>query len=204
VACSAIGAGGITGHAFSVQAGYFLTVYTQMAVHTALLMTLLGLAILFVNSGEGIAGVITSAGPGGAMARTLLPFVIVGPFVLGWLRLERQHCGFYGTEFGVAILVMVSTSSLAAVVMLYASRIDRAAAAAWLAEREARATDERFRLAVSAARIGACEMDLATERAARVAVERCALSAEAVHGTRAHPEGARRPRSIAPGARGPE
>jgi two-component system, cell cycle sensor histidine kinase and response regulator CckA len=161
---SGLGAVALTGYAYSVQASYSLTSYTQMAPHTALLATLLGLGIVFVNAGEGIAGVITSAGPGGAMTRTLLPFVILGPFVLGWLRLEGQHLGLYGTEFGVAILVIVSTSSLAAVVMLYASRIDRADALTRLAEEDARDADERFRLAVSAARIGACEMELATER----------------------------------------
>jgi signal transduction histidine kinase len=98
------------------------------------------------------------------MTRSVLPFVLLGPFVIGWLRLEGQDMGLYGTEFGVGILVIVSTTSLATVVMLYASKIDRAHAVVRQAEREARATDQRWQLAVSAARIGAWEIELATGR----------------------------------------
>jgi two-component system, cell cycle sensor histidine kinase and response regulator CckA len=164
VTCTAIGAVSLTGYAYSVDASYGLTSYTQMAVHTAGLLVLLGLGVVFVNPAEGIAGIVTSPGPGGQMTRSVLPFVLLGPFVMGWLRLEGQQAGLYGTEFGVGILVIVSTTSLATVVMLYASRIDRADAATRLAEREARTLDERWRVAVSAARIGAWEVELATGR----------------------------------------
>jgi two-component system cell cycle sensor histidine kinase/response regulator CckA len=162
--CTALGAVSLTGYAYSVVSTIGLTSYTQMAVHTAGLLVLLGLGIVFVNPGEGIAGVVTSPGPGGQMTRSVLPFVLLGPFVIGWLRLEGQELGFYGTEFGVGILVMVSTTSLAAVVMLYASKIDRAETAARTAERETRAIDERLRIAVSAARIGVWETELAIDR----------------------------------------
>ena len=162
--CAGLGAVSLTGYAYSVQGSYGLTAYTQMAVHTAALHALLGLGALFVNAREGMAGVVTSPGPGGLFTRSVLPYVLLGPFVMGWLRLEGQQQGFYGTEFGVAIFVMASTTSLAAVVMLYASKIDRAEAAARQAEREARATDERLRVAVSAARIGVWERGAATNQ----------------------------------------
>ena len=161
---AALGVVSLTGYAYSVEGTYGLTAYTQIAVHTAVLLLLLGVGVLFVNPIEGIAGVVTSPGPGGQMTRSVLPFVLLGPFVMGWLRLEGQQHGLYGTEFGVAILVIASTTSLAAVVMLYASRIDRADAAARQAEREARASDERLRVAVSAAGIGVWETELATDR----------------------------------------
>jgi PAS domain S-box-containing protein len=159
-----LGAVSLIGDAYSVQATYGLTTYTQMAVHTAVLHALLGLGVMFVNAREGIAGVVTSPGPGGQMTRSVLPYVLFGPFVMGWLRLEGQQLGLYGTEFGVAILVTLSTTSLATVVMLYASRIDRAAAATRAAERDARASDERLRVAIAAARIGVWETALAADR----------------------------------------
>jgi len=161
---AALGVVSLTGYAYSVQGTYGLTSYTQMAVHTAALHALLGLGVLFLNEREGIAGVVTSPGPGGQMTRSVMPYVLLGPFVMGWLRLEGQQLGLYGTEFGVAILVIASTTSLAAVVLLYASKIDRANAVARQAERDARATDERWRVAASAARIGAWETDLASDR----------------------------------------
>jgi PAS domain S-box-containing protein len=135
-----------------------------MAVHTATLHALLGLGVLFVNAREGIAGVVTSRGPGGQFVRLVLPYVLFGPFIMGWLRLEGQHQGLYGTEFGVGILVIASTTSLATVLLLYASKIDRADAIARVAEQEARAIDERLRVAMSAARIGVWETELATDR----------------------------------------
>jgi two-component system, cell cycle sensor histidine kinase and response regulator CckA len=164
VASAALGAVSLIGYAYSVSSADGLTSYTQMAVHTAVLLVLLGLGAVFVNPAESIAGVVTSPGPGGQMTRSVLPFVLLGPFAMGWVRLEGQQLGLFGTEFGVAILVIASTTSLAAVVMLYASKIDRADAVARQAEREARATDERWRVAVSAARIGTWENELAIDR----------------------------------------
>jgi len=157
LAGAALGGVSLIGYAYSVHASYGLTVYTQMAVHTAVLLALLGLGALFIHERDGIAGVVTSAGPGGQFIRSVMPYLLFGPFIMGWLRLEGQELGLYGTEFGVAILVVASTTSLATVLMLYASKIDRADASA-------RAADERFRVAVSAARIGVWETDLATSR----------------------------------------
>jgi len=164
LAGAALGGVSLIGYAYSVHASYGLTVHTQMAVHTAVLLALLGLGALFIHERDGIAGVVTSAGPGGQFIRSVMPYLLFGPFIMGWLRLEGQELGLYGTEFGVAILVVASTTSLAAVLMLYASKIDRADASARVAEQEARAADERFRVAVSAARIGVWETDLATSR----------------------------------------
>jgi len=161
---AALGMISLTGYAYAVQGTYGLTAYTQMAVHTAALHALLGLGTLFINEREGIAGVVTSGGPGGQFVRSVLPYVLFGPFIMGWLRLEGQKMGLFGTEFGVAILVIASTTSLATVLMLYASKVDRADSSARLAEQEARAIDERFRVAVSAARIGVWERGIATER----------------------------------------
>jgi hypothetical protein len=89
----AIGVVSLTGYAYSVQGAYALTAYTQMAVHTAALHALLGIGIVFVNPSEGLAGVVTSPGPGGRFVRSVLPYVLGGPFLMGWLRLEGQQLG---------------------------------------------------------------------------------------------------------------
>jgi PAS domain S-box-containing protein len=162
--CAALAAVSLTGYAYAVQGSYGVTSYTQMAVHTAALHALLGLGVLVGNEREGIASVVTSPGPGGQFVRLVLPYVLLGPFLMGWLRLEGQQMGLYGTEFGVAILVIASTTSLATVLMLYASKIDRADAITRVAEQEARAIDERLRVAMSAARIGVWETELAADR----------------------------------------
>ena len=37
------------------------------------------------------------------MARLILPLALTLPFFIGWLRLQGEHLGLYGTEFGLAL-----------------------------------------------------------------------------------------------------
>jgi diguanylate cyclase (GGDEF)-like protein/PAS domain S-box-containing protein len=73
------------------------------------------------------------------MARRILPFAIALPFMIGWLRLQGQYLGLYGTEFGLALF---ATSNIVLFVSLVwwsariVNRLDaqRYGAAAALAE----------------------------------------------------------------------
>ena len=111
-----------------------------------------------------VAAIVTSRGPGGMFARNVIPAVLIGLFALGWLRLFGQRLTLYGTEFGVAILVISSAASLTGVVMFYASRIDRFDRVRRSAEEEARRAAARMRFTLAAARMGAWEVDLASGR----------------------------------------
>src|SRR6185295_13819911 len=51
----------------------------------------------------GIAGDITGVGSGSVMARRFLPAVFGIPMALGWVRLQGQQAGWYGTELGLAL-----------------------------------------------------------------------------------------------------
>ena len=131
---------GLVGYAYSVQSLYQLLSYSQMAVHTAAGLTVLGLGTLAAGARVGLLRVLTSSGPGGALARTLTPIVLVMPFVLGWLRLEGQRLGLYGTELGVAILAGSCAALFTVVIVIYAARLDRAAAQLLTAETRVRDT----------------------------------------------------------------
>ncbi len=63
----------------------------------------------------GLVATLRLPGFSGRMARRLIPAAVVAPLVLGWLRLRGQQLGWYGTEFGVAILVV---STILVLVML--------------------------------------------------------------------------------------
>lgn len=69
--------------------------------------------------------VFASEGPGGVMARRLLPAVIAVPIMLGWIRLQGQRMGLYGTEFGLALMVTSSIAILAVVVWRSALAMNR-------------------------------------------------------------------------------
>jgi signal transduction histidine kinase len=149
LAGATIAAMSLVGYAYSVRSFYGLGSYTQMAVHTATAFVCLGIGIAAVAPYQGVVGVITSAGPGGVLARRLLPIVVLGPFALGWLRLEGQRAGWYGTEFGVAILASASAFVFAIVVLVHAIGVDRAEAARLIAEgaqRESQRLAEASRL----------------------------------------------------------
>jgi hypothetical protein len=105
LAGATLGVVGLIGYAYSVQTAYALTAYTQMAVHTAVLLPLLGLGTMFINEHDGIAGVVTSSGPGGQFMRSVLPYVFLRSVRHGmdstrragagslWHRVRRRHPG---------------------------------------------------------------------------------------------------------------
>lgn len=81
--------------------------YTPMALHTAIGFLALSLGLVFARPDRGIAAIITSDGPSGAMARRLLPAGIALFIALGWLRLWGEKAGMYGAEFGTGLYTIV-------------------------------------------------------------------------------------------------
>jgi len=88
--------------------------HTQMAIHTAGAFLLLGLGLLFARAHGGVCATLLDPGPGGVLARRLLPSAVLIPSLLGWVRLEGQRRQLYGTEFGLAlnVIAFVITFSL--------------------------------------------------------------------------------------------
>ena len=115
----------LIGYAYSVEPLYGIASYTQMAIHTAAGLAVLGVGIAAVHPRSGLMGVVTSSGPGGLFTRTMLPAVILGPPLLGWFRLLGQRAGWYGTEFGLALFATSNALVLAGVMWLFAIRLDR-------------------------------------------------------------------------------
>ena len=80
-----------------------ILLYIQMAWHTAVCFFFLSIAVFFARPRAGIAGELTGEGSGSVMARQLLPAVFVIPIVLGWIRLQGESRGIYGTAVGLAL-----------------------------------------------------------------------------------------------------
>src|ERR1700730_12932279 len=93
----------VTGYIYHAIALTRIYLYTQVALHTAIALFLLSSAIFFARPRTGIAGDLTGDGSGGVMARRFLPAVLCVPIVLGWIRLQGQVAGLYGTELGLAL-----------------------------------------------------------------------------------------------------
>lgn len=94
------------GYAYDVEQFYLIAQYTGIALHTAVTLFLLGLGLLAARANQGFVLLVSSNSAGGLLVRRLLPFAIIAPFVLGWVRIAGQKAGFYGLGFGVSILVI--------------------------------------------------------------------------------------------------
>ena len=99
----------ILGYAYGVSSLYSLGGYTSMAWQTALAIAILASALLCQRPDAGLIGLLRNGGSAGRLLFQVLPFLVLGPFVLGWLRLWGERRGWYDTAFGVAILILGMT-----------------------------------------------------------------------------------------------
>src|SRR5205807_880557 len=78
--------------------------------------------------------------------------VFVVTLAVGWLCLRGQQAGLYGTEFGIAIVVVTSVVTLTLAVLWNAATLNRA-------EAQRGGGEQRFRIAVESAPSGAVMVD---------------------------------------------
>lgn len=76
---------------------------TAMAIHTAVGMAILSIGALLSRPSWGIMIAVTSTAPGGVMARRLLPWALIFPATVGWLRMQGQAHAFYDGTFGLTL-----------------------------------------------------------------------------------------------------
>lgn len=99
----------LLGYAYGVSSLYTVAGFTSIALHTALGIAVLSGAVLVQRPTVGLVGLIHDRGSAGELSRRFVPFLILGPFILGMLRLWGERQGWFDTVFGVAILVASTT-----------------------------------------------------------------------------------------------
>jgi diguanylate cyclase (GGDEF)-like protein/PAS domain S-box-containing protein len=82
-------------------------------------------AVFLARPRSGIAGDLTRDSSGGAMARRILPAVFLVPTCLGWIRLQGQLAGYYGTELGLALYATSNVTVFAVLVWWSARKLNR-------------------------------------------------------------------------------
>ncbi len=115
----------LIGYAYGVDSLYAIVAFSSMAFHTALTFFVLSLGILWARPHRGLMAVITSEGPGGLIARRLLPAAFLIPFVIGWLRLAGLRAGLYTIEFGVALFALSNMLVFAILIVWNARFVQR-------------------------------------------------------------------------------
>lgn len=138
IAGGSIGALGFIGYLYSAVSFYKIGSFTSMALHTSFAIVVTAFGLLFSRPRGGVMDIVLSRGPGGTMARRLMPFALVAPVILGSIRLYGQHAGYYGTEVGLGLMIIVMMAILAGAILFTANRLDQSA-------QEARINDKRAR-----------------------------------------------------------
>src|ERR1700730_3120331 len=85
------------------------------------------------------------------LTRILLPTAVLITLGLGWLRLQGEKAGFYGTSFGVGLMVILTISLLAIFVWWTARALNRAESELAVAEHALRTSEQRARLVIESA-----------------------------------------------------
>jgi len=131
----------LLGYLYGVDSLYAIKPYSSMALHTAIAFQFCAFGILFARPDQGMMRVVSSSGPGGQLARRLLPAVVLIPVLLGWLRVKGQQARLFGSAFDTAVFVASCMVCLSALVIstakaLHASDLERRQAELRLQESE--------------------------------------------------------------------
>ena len=98
----------ILGYAYGATSLYAVRPYASMAVHTAASFMVLCLCALAADTAHGYAKIAISDTAGGLVSRRLLPTIPIMIFVLGWIRGVGEDLGLYDTQFGSALMVLMT------------------------------------------------------------------------------------------------
>jgi signal transduction histidine kinase/CheY-like chemotaxis protein len=96
----------LVGYAAGVTYSFGAAFYTQIALHTALALVLLCIALLCLRPHVGAMAVFLAATAGGAMARRLIVWAVLVPPLINALQLLGQRRGWYDADFGTLLRVL--------------------------------------------------------------------------------------------------
>jgi PAS domain S-box-containing protein len=139
----------LIGYLYRVQAFYGPFSYIPMSVNTSACFLLLSLAVLLASPGMGLMKELTGTNTGSAVGRSMLPFVILLPVLLGYLRLLAYWIGLITTEFGVAVLVSSIILTFCIIIWFITRLLNKRDRQKQAAEEQLLEGEERFRLIVS-------------------------------------------------------
>lgn len=116
----------LVGRAFGVSAFYSPVPGQPMSLWTMVSLQVLGIGIVFARRWFGFSALLMDKGPGGKLARRLLPPAIAMPFVVGWAALILERAGVYGTEVGSSFFAVTIVLAFTWMVMRAARAVQRA------------------------------------------------------------------------------
>lgn len=136
----------LTAHAY--QSGWFESIgsFNRMALPTAVGFAALGIAVITLSSSDGLIAIVLSEGPGGSLARTLLPAGFLVPTVLGWLLIFGRRGSLIDPDLADTLFVLATILVFVAIVALVATQLHESHLERLKTEGALRDSEVRFRL----------------------------------------------------------
>ncbi len=135
----------LLGYAFGAWALTNIAAFTPMSLHAAVAFTALTTAILTLTSHRGFVVELVSDRFGGVLAKRLLPVIVIGIPLVGWLRLLGERNGYFGLEGGISLYALFNVMMLTAIVALLARWLNRTDTVQRGALSSLRESERRFR-----------------------------------------------------------
>ncbi len=98
----------LLGYLYDNASLYTLYSRNPQPLHTAAAFLALSIGILATHPHQGFIRLFSDTGPGGIMARRLLPACILIPMLLGWLILHGEQGGFYDASLSLALFAVLT------------------------------------------------------------------------------------------------
>lgn len=126
LAASVMSLVGFLGLLYGKSSLYAIPIYSGLAIHTVAALLLLAAGILVLQPARGFSSMLVSSGAGGQLSRRLLPYAVVIPLALGWLRLQGEQGGLFQAAMGVDLMMVTVTVLLFALIWGNARLLDAA------------------------------------------------------------------------------
>lgn len=137
----------ILGFAYNASSLYrFLPGGRPAALQGMVLFILLALGVLLARPDRGVIARLRSGDAAGLLMRRLLPAALLVPPVVGWIRLQGEAAGLYGTEVGLALFATANVTIFSLLIWTTAGAVGRADAQRMAAEAKVRRQLERLDL----------------------------------------------------------
>jgi PAS domain S-box-containing protein len=99
--------------------------FISMGLPTSVALAALSLGILGARPNRGLMAVLTGPGPGGVMARRLLPACVLVPLLIGWVGVRGERLNYYGPSTGASVLIVANVVVVIGLIWVNAGLIDR-------------------------------------------------------------------------------
>src|SRR5688572_16189741 len=112
---TAIASLAMVGYIFGAGSLYNVPALTAIALQTCTMILALTIGLVTALPDRQPMRVLISDTAAGALARRALPFIVLMPIGMGWLRLRGQEMGYFDTGMGMSLLVLSLIGLLCAV-----------------------------------------------------------------------------------------